>query len=170
MIADRARSSPTVRSRLAAAVPALGAVMLALPLGAPELAPAPLVPLLPLLWLLAWGQYQPRLIAPWAAMLAGVVADLAMALPPGVNATLLPALALLMRTGSEAAQRRAFWKDWLIAGPVLIGYQMALLALSRAALPAHDPALVAGQTLVSWALYPAMARAVAWAERRLVGI
>ena len=147
------------------AIPAVVAFAAALALAAPVLAPAPLVPLFPLMCVIVWGLYQPRLMPPWAALAIGVASDLALALPIGVNAALMPALALLLRAGGGGARRFAL--DWLIAAALVCGYQLAALGLAALIAPPRDPALLVGQTLLTAALFPAFARAAAWAQTRI---
>jgi len=149
------------------AVPAAAALFAALVLAAPMLAPAPVVPLLPLLCLIVWGLYQPRLMPPWAALLIGIASDLTMALPLGVNATLMPLLAIGLREVGARLGARRFLVDWAIAGPLIAVYQLLALGLAGLVGTVRDPSLLVGQVLLSWALFPAIARAAAWAQRRI---
>ncbi len=149
------------------ALPALLVLAAAGLLAAPMVTPAPLVPLLPLLGVIVWSLYQPRLLPPLAAFAIGVVTDLAMALPLGINATLMPALVLLLRWGGPRLGERGFLIDWMCAGPVIALYQAAAWALGGAIGESRDPALLIGQTLITWAVFPAVARAAAWTQRQI---
>lgn len=149
------------------ALPALGVLVLAALLAAPVLGPAPLMPLLPLLGVIVWSLYQPRLMPPLAAFAIGAVTDLAMALPLGVNATLMPVLVLVLRWAGAKLGKRAFLLDWLGVGPVIAAYQLAAWALAGLVGGVRDPSLLVGQTLISWAVFPAIARAAAWVQARI---
>jgi len=104
---------------------------------------------------------------PWAAVLVGLTTDLAQASPLGVNATLMPALTLVLRDLEARLGPRSFALDWAMIGPILIMYQLlawGVLALLGAT---RDPLLLMPQVLISWAIFPAMARGAAWAQRRI---
>lgn len=149
------------------ALPLLAALVAALALAAPMLAPSPLVPLWPLLFVIAWSLYAPELMPAWAALIVGLATDLALAVPPGVNATLMPVLALLVRAGGPQLGARDFWIDWLLTGPVIAIYQLLAVGLAGLIGAGRDPMLVIGQVLLGWALFPAVARLVAWGQRRI---
>lgn len=145
-------------------VPALAAVLCALALTAPMPGAAPVLPPLPLLVVIVWSLYQPELMPPWGALIAGVATDVAGGLPLGVNATIMPLVALALREGAGGRGARRFGTDWLLAGPVL---GLSALAGWWMLGTARDPSPLVAQTLIGWALFPAVARACAWAHRRL---
>lgn len=150
------------------ALPALVTVLTALLVTAPVFGPGASVPHLPLLMVVVWRLYQPALMPPWAALVAGVIADLALALPLGVNATALPAAAMALRVLRQRFGHRPFLLDWLLALPflalaLLLGWQLTGLAGHP-----RDPAGLLPQLLTTWALFPAVARASAWGYRRII--
>lgn len=154
---------PGVRPR--DALPAVGAVLSALLMTAPLFGPAPLVPHLPLLVVIVWSLYHPRLLPPLLALGVGIVTDLALAMPLGVNATTLPAAALLLPPIGRRLGSRPFRTDWLLAGPTIAIALLATWQLAAIAGVGRDPALMGPQWLITWALFPAAARVSAWAQR-----
>ncbi len=167
LISDQRLPRGPIRWRRA--LPLLVALAACVAVAAPMLAPAPVVPLLPLLCVMVWSVYQPRLMPPWAALLVGVASDLAMATPLGINATLMPLLALLLGAGGIWAGPRPFALDWLLAGLVIAVYQALAVGLAGLIGPPRDPGLLVAQTLLSWAILPAVARLAAWTQR-IIGI
>lgn len=148
-------------------LPAIIGLLAALALAAPMLAPAPVVPLLTLLCVIVWSLYQPRLMPPWAAFVIGVATDLALVLPLGVNATLMPLLVFILREWSPLLGKRRFFLDWLIVGPLIAAYQLLAFGLASLVGVPRDPTLLVGQILLSWALFPAIARAAAWMQQQI---
>ena len=159
--------TPWTLGRWRRALPTLCAVAAAGLVATPMFGPAPVVPLLPLLCVIVWSLYQPRLMPPLAATIIGIATDLALAVPIGVNATLMPLCAILLRAGGARLAVRRFGIDWLMVGPLLIGYQLLAALIAGLIDTPRDPGLLVGQTLVSWALFPAIARAAAWAQARI---
>ena len=135
---------------------------------APEVSPTPLVPNLPLLIVAVWSLYLPRLMPGPMALLIGLLTDLALATPIGVHATLMAAVALLLRGTEARLGPRPFVIDWLLALPVAIGYQVLAGELIRVG--GGQPVVVSliPQAVVTWALFPAVARLSALAYRRVV--
>lgn len=148
-------------------LPALAAVLSVLLVAAPPVAPIPVAPLLPLLCVIVWTLYQPRLMPTWAALIVGLATDLALAMPVGVNATLMPALTLALRNAEPYLGQRSFAIDWALTGPVIAVYQLAACALMALVGATRDPTLLIAQTLITWAVFPAVARAAVWAQRRI---
>jgi len=159
--------SPTRRWRRG--LPVVGALALAWLTTLPAFGRAPMIPMLPLLCVIVWALYQPRLMPPWAALIVGVVTDLALALPLGVNATLMPALTLVLRELDARIGVRGFVLDWAAIGPLLIGYQLLAWSLLALVGTVRDPLLLFPQTFISWAVFPAAARGAAWMQR-VIGI
>lgn len=148
-------------------VPAVFAAVSVVLAAGPMFTPVPFVPMLPMLVVGVWALYQPQLMPPWFALIIGLVTDFTLALPAGVHATLMPALAFFLDHGNRKQQTRPFLLDWLLAGFVVALYQ--LLATELAALGgARRPfSTLLPQLLVTWALFPAVTRISAWTYGRM---
>lgn len=146
-------------------VPALIAVGCALVVTLPVPGAMPVLPPLTLLVVIAWGLYRPTLMPPWAALVAGVAADLAGGLPLGINATLMPAVALLLRESAGWLGARRLVTDWLLAGAIVALYAAAGWWMLGTA--TRDPTPLVAQTLIGCALFPAVAHASAWVDGKL---
>lgn len=154
------------RGRLA--LPAIAGLAAALVATAPIFTPAPVLPHFALLLVLVWSLYQPSLMPPFAALVIGIAADIALALPLGVNATLLPVLALLVRRLGKRTGERAFAFDWLLALPIILVYQIASWQLMAFVGQHHALAGLLPQALSSALAFPLVARASAWMHRRFL--
>lgn len=145
---------------------ALGLAAIVL-MAAPVFAPAPAVPHLALLIVGVWALYVPRLMPPLLALSLGIAADLALGLPLGVEATLMPTVAVLLAR-AHGGPRRPILMDWLLAGAVIAAYLWArteLVALGGAARPG---ARLLPQLLTTWALVPAATRLSAFVYGKVI--
>lgn len=126
-------------------------------MAAPVFAPEPAMPHLALLVVGVWALYVPRLMPPLLALALGVAVDLALGLPLGVEATLLPAVALALSRVHDGP-RRPILLDWLLAGGLIAAYlwgRTELVALGGGVRPG---ARLLPQLLTTWALVPAVTR------------
>jgi rod shape-determining protein MreD len=131
----------------------------------PIIAPAPVVPPLAFMFLLAWRLMRPGLLPLWAGLPLGAFDDLFSGQPFG-SGILLFSLALI---GIEILDARypwrGFWLDWLLASAILALYLAAAALVSGAhVVPAELP-MIAPQLLLSIVLYPMVARLVALLDR-----
>lgn len=151
------------------AVPLVAGMAATLLLTAPIFADSVVMPHVPLLLVIIWALYQPALMPPWAALAIGAASDLALGLPLGVNATALPAVALVIARGGRLfSATRPFVADWALAlALVALGLAIGWQLLALTATP-RDPAALLPQWLITCALFPTVARASAWAHRRIV--
>jgi rod shape-determining protein MreD len=131
----------------------------------PVIAPAPIVPPLAFMLLLAWRLMRPGLLPMWAGLPLGAFDDLYSGQPFG-SGILLFSLALI---GIELLEMRfpwrSFWQDWIIAVAILAAY-LALGAIASGA-PVDRTALVAlvPQFALSVVMFPIVARVVSMLDR-----
>jgi rod shape-determining protein MreD len=131
----------------------------------PIIAPAPIMPPLAFMVLLAWRLMRPGLLPLWAGLPLGAFDDLFSGQPFG-SGILLFSLALI---GIEVLDARypwrGFWLDWLLASGILALYLAAAALVSGAHVTAADLAMIAPQLLLSIVLYPMVARLVSLLDR-----
>lgn len=144
----KARAVPIVSTMLGSLVPML----------APVIAQAPVLPPFGLMVLLAWRLLRPGFWAVWAPLPLGFFDDLASGQPVG-SAMFGWTVAFL---AMEASERSLLWRDYVqdwvaacaaIAGVLTLGYFFALLAGGAAPILAIVP-----QILASMLFFPAVAR------------
>ena len=131
----------------------------------PIIAPAPILPPLAFMLLLAWRLMRPGLLPLWAGLPLGAFDDLFSGQPFG-SGILLFSLTLI---GIEALDARfpwrSFWQDWIIAIAVIAAY-LVVAALVSGAHP--DRALLLAlvpQFALSMLMFPIIARIVSMLDR-----
>jgi len=131
----------------------------------PVLAPAPVLPPLGYVMLLAWRLLRPGLLPLWAGLPLGLFDDLYSGQPFGC-AILLFSLTLLAIELMEARfPWRNFWLDWLTASVMLTIYIAIAALFSGAALTVVQLTVIVPQLLLSIMLFPIIARMVAMLDR-----
>jgi rod shape-determining protein MreD len=148
-------------------VPGLVTLVLVAGMTAPVFASVPVVPHLGLLGVFVWSTFQPGLMPPWLAFIIGVVCDILFALPLGVNATLLPGVALFVRLVEARYGTHRYGFDWLLATGVIFAFELCqwwLLALAGTHGPLAPLLVQAGTTILA---YPAVVMLFASIQRRL---
>ncbi|GGI71051.1 hypothetical protein GCM10007973_05050 [Polymorphobacter multimanifer] len=150
-------------------LPALAVLGLLLLATAPLPLSLPLMPPLGLLGVFVWATFQPGLMPPWLAFLLGLVADLLLSMPFGVNATLFAAVAGFVRWFEVRYGHHAHGFDWAMA--VAITAVHALLTIQLMALASHPVPLepLAWQWLTSLFAYPAVVALCGWLQRAAFG-
>jgi rod shape-determining protein MreD len=131
----------------------------------PIIAPAPILPPLAFMLLLAWRLMRPGLLPLWAGLPLGAFDDLFSGQPFG-SGILLFSLTLI---GIEALDARfpwrSFWQDWIIAIAVIAAYLM-VAALVSGAHPDRVLLLALGpQFGLSILMFPIIARIVSMLDR-----
>lgn len=135
---------------------------------APIVASLPVMPDLPLLFLLAWRAYRPELAPAWAGLPLGLAADILSGYPVGLSGTLWP----LMLMAHDVIDRRLVMRDarsdWLIAAfgilAVHLGQMGVLGWIGDGTTFSRTPGLVLiGLTIL---LFPLVARITARIERQ----
>jgi rod shape-determining protein MreD len=163
---NRAERIDWLLSRWRLAVPAAVSALGTLALTAPIFPPVAALPHVPLLTVLVWCTYRPSLMPPAVAFLLGLLADPWLGLPIGINATLLPAVALVLQLLDRRFPERPFVLDWALALPLTMGYQLAQCQLLQVVGLNIDIAATIPQGIMTWVAYPAVAYAAARINRR----
>ena len=131
----------------------------------PIIAPAPVLPPLGFLLMLAWRLLRPGLLPLWAGLPLGLFDDFYSGQPLG-SGVLLFSLTLI---GIELIEIRFpwrnFWLDWLTASAILIVYLVVAAVLSGAPFDFVQLSVIVPQLLLSIVLFPVVARLVAQLDR-----
>lgn len=162
--ADRMRWWQTQVERV---VPGVVTIVLVAAMTLPLFASAPVLPHLGLLGVFVWATFQPGLMPPWLAFVIGAACDILFGVPLGVNATLLPAVALFVRVIEARYGTHSYAFDWLLAAGVIVVFEIVqwwLLAFAGTSGPL-TPLLVQAATTVL--AYPAIVLLFASIQRRL---
>jgi rod shape-determining protein MreD len=136
----------------------------------PVITSGPSMPHLALLTVLVWGLFQPVLMPPHVALLLGVLTDAVLGLPLGINATLLPVLALAISALERRYGHRPYALDWMLAGVLVLAYQILtwmLLGFVDGELP-FAPLL--GQAATTTLAYPLAVAVIGRIQRRWVDV
>lgn len=159
-----------VAARWRQLVPLLTCVVALFLMTIPVVTSSPSLPHLALLTVLVWGLFQPALMPPHVAFILGVLTDGVLGTPLGVNATLLPALALAIGALERRYGHRPYAVDWALAGLLVLVYQYLtwkLLGFSGGDLP-FVPLL--GQAATTTLAYPLAVAMIGRIQRRWVDV
>ncbi|MEO6151652.1 MAG: rod shape-determining protein MreD [Croceibacterium sp.] len=150
---------------IALGVPWLSVLLGSLAVWLPIIAPAPVLPPLGFVVLLAWRLLRPGLFPLWAGLPLGMFDDLFSGQPLG-SGVLLFSLALV---GIELIEFRFPWRgfllDWGLAVAILAVYLSAAALLSGARMTPVQLTVIVPQLVLSVVLYPLVARVVAVLDR-----
>lgn len=155
------------RGHLERIVPGVVTLVLVAAMTVPLFASAPVLPHLGLLGVFVWATFQPGLMPPWLAFVIGGVSDILFGLPLGVNATLLPLVAVFVRLVEARFGAHRYSFDWLLAAGVIIAFELLqwqLLALAGIRGPLVPLLVQAATTILA---YPAVVLLFAHIQRRL---
>jgi rod shape-determining protein MreD len=144
----------------------LGVLLTALPYG--SIAGIPLAPQFGLAVLFFWTLHRPDLFPPLLALGLGLFADLLLGTPLGLWAllyTLASGLVLSMRAFFVGAAAYPAWFGFAIVTLVVAAAGWLVASLYYGML--LSPLGIAGQMVVTLALYPLVASVLGWFERRL---
>ena len=131
----------------------------------PIISPAPLLPPLGFLIMIAWRLMRPGLLPLWAGLPLGLFDDLFSGQPMG-SATLLFSLTLIAIDLLEVRfPWRSFWQDWLTASILTALYLSAAALISGAKLTLIQLQVIGPQLLLSVIVFPIIARMVALLDR-----
>jgi rod shape-determining protein MreD len=150
---------------LAYAVPWLSIMIASLTPLLPIIAPAPIVPPLAYMLLLAWRLMRPGLLPAWAGLPLGAFDDLLSGQPFGSGILLFSLTLIGIELLDARFPWRSFWQDWIIAIAILAAYLIIGALVSGAHL---DRLLYAGlvpQFVLSILLFPVIARIVSMLDR-----
>ena len=147
------------------AVPVLGTLVAIMLMSAPLFSAIPVVPHLAMLSVMIWSLWQPQLMPAWLALPLGIATDAALGLPMGINATMLPILALGIGISEQRAGQQLFLVEWGAATLVIVAYQLLtgiLLSFVLAEAVAGPMFIQAVSTALA---YPVMLRMIARLQR-----
>lgn len=131
----------------------------------PIISPAPLVPPLAFILLLAWRQLRPGLLPLWAGLPLGAFDDLFSGQPFG-SAILLFSISLIALDLLDMRfPWRGFWQDWFVASGFIVAYLLLAALFSGANISAAQLAALLPQFLLSLLAYPIVARMVSQLDR-----
>jgi rod shape-determining protein MreD len=131
----------------------------------PVIAPAPVLPPLGFLVMLAWRLLRPGLLPPWAGLPLGLFDDLYSGQPLGSGVLLFSLALITIELVDIRFPWRNFWLDWLTASCILVPYLVIASLLSGTELTPVQLGVIAPQVVLSIVLFPIIARVVAMADR-----
>lgn len=136
----------------------------------PVITSGPSMPHLALLTVLVWGLFQPALMPPHVALLLGVLTDAVLGLPLGINATLLPLLALAIAALERRYGHRPYALDWMLAGLLVLAYQYLTWVLLGFVDGEPPFAPLLGQAATTTLAYPLAVAVIGRIQRRWVDV
>ena len=131
----------------------------------PVIAPAPVLPPLGFLLMLAWRLLRPGLLPAWAGLPLGLFDDLYSGQPMGSGVLLFSLALIIVELVEIRFPWRNFWLDWLTASCILVPYLVIASLLSGTELTPVQLGVIAPQVVLSIVLFPIIARVVAMADR-----
>lgn len=159
------RINRTQSSLLAYGLPWLTIMIGSLTPWLPIIAPAPVLPPLGYILLLAWRLLRPGLLPLWAGLPLGLFDDLYSGQPLGSGVLLFSLSLFAIEVIETRFPWRNFWLDWLTASAMLTVYIVLAALFSGAALTLVQFTVIMPQLLLSIVLFPIIARAVAMFDR-----
>ncbi len=131
----------------------------------PVIAPAPVLPPLGFMMLLAWRLLRPGLLPLWAGLPLGLFDDLYSGQPLGSGVLLFSLTLIAIELIEIRFPWRNFWLDWITASAIVVLYLAIAAVLSGAPLALVQLTLIMPQLLLSVVLFPVIARLVAQLDR-----
>jgi rod shape-determining protein MreD len=159
------RINRTQSSLLAYGLPWLTIMVGSLTPWLPIIAPAPVLPPVGYILLLAWRLLRPGLLPLWAGLPLGLFDDLYSGQPLGSGVLLFSLSLFAIEVIETRFPWRNFWLDWLTASAMLTVYIVLAALFSGAALTLVQFTVIMPQLLLSIVLFPIIARAVAMFDR-----
>lgn len=131
----------------------------------PVIAPAPVLPPVGFVLLLAWRLLRPGLLPLWAGLPLGLFDDLYSGQPLGSGVLLFSLTLIAIELIEIRFPWRSFWLDWLTATAILIIYLVVAAVLSGAEPTLVQLRVIVPQLMLSIVLFPVVARLVAHLDR-----
>lgn len=131
----------------------------------PIIAPAPILPPLAYLFLLAWRMLRPGLLPMWAGLPLGLFNDLFSGQPLGSGIFLFSITMIALELLELRFPWRNFWQDWLTASLFIPVYLMLSVLFSGADIGFGQMPVLLPQLLLSIILFPIVARMVSIFDR-----
>ena len=147
-------------------VPSLTCVFALFVMTAPLVTSIPLMPHLALLTVLVWGLFQPQLMPPHVALILGVLTDGVLGLPLGVNAVLMPLMAVAIGALERRYGHRPYALDWGLAAILVLVYQFLAWQLFGFIDGESPFAPLLWQTMTTVLAYPVVVAIIARIQRR----
>jgi len=152
-------------SLLAYGVPWLTIMLGSLTPWLPIVAPAPVLPPVAYMLLLAWRLLRPGLLPLWAGLPLGLFDDLYSGQPFGSGILLFSMTLLAIEMIEARFPWRSFVLDWLTAAAMLTAYIAFAALFSGVSLTLVQLTVIVPQLLISIVLFPIVARMVAALDR-----
>ena len=137
-------------------VPVIMATIALALMSVPVFTPGPALPNLALLTVIAWAMFRPDMMPPWVALPVGLMTDVALLLPPGINTVLMPLLVVGLAEVNRRFADRNFGSDWLLTGMFIVLYQLLSWQLLAGITGTADPAPFLLQAVTTSLAYPLM--------------
>ena len=131
----------------------------------PIIAPAPVLPPMALLLMVAWRQLRPGLLPLWAGLPLGAFDDLFSGQPFGSGILLFSLTLIALDLLDLRFPWRGFWQDWFVASISLGVYLVLAATVSGASIGLGSLGALVPQFLLSVIAYPIMARMVSLLDR-----
>ena len=131
----------------------------------PIISPAPVLPPLGLMMILAWRLVRPGLLPLWAGVPLGFFDDLFSGQPMGSGILLFSLILIGIELIEIRFPWRSFWFDWLTASGIVAMYLVVAGLLSGLGLSLDRLQILVPQLLLSIMLFPFVARLVAHLDR-----
>lgn len=150
---------------LAIGMPWITIVLASLAPMLPIIAPAPIVPPLGYLFLLAWRVLRPGLLPMWAGLPLGFVDDLFSGQPLGSAILLFSVTMIALDLIEIRFPWRGFWQDWFVAGAFATLYILLSALFSGASITPIQLSLILPQLFLAILAFPIVAQCVSLLDR-----
>lgn len=131
----------------------------------PIISPAPVLPPVGFMMLLAWRLLRPGLLPLWAGLPLGLFDDFYSGQPVGSGVLLFSLTLIAIELIEIRFPWRNFWLDWLTASAILLIYLAIAALFSGAELTLVQLRVILPQLVLSIVLFPVLARLVAHLDR-----
>lgn len=131
----------------------------------PVIAPAPILPPLGYLLLLAWRMLRPGVLPMWAGLPLGLFNDLYSGQPIGSGILLFSLTMIALELLEMRFPWRSFWQDWLVAALFIPVFLLASALFSGASIGLGQAPLLIPQLLLSVIAFPIVAKMVSLFDR-----
>lgn len=131
----------------------------------PVIAPAPILPPMGYLLLLAWRMLRPGLLPMWAGLPLGLFNDLYSGQPIGSGILLFSVTMIALELLELRFPWRSFWQDWLVAALFIPVFLLFSALFSGASIGVRQLALLVPQLLLSVIAFPIVAKMASLLDR-----
>ncbi len=131
----------------------------------PVIAPAPILPPMGFVVMLAWRLLRPGLLPLWAGAPLGAFDDLFSGQPFGSGILLFSLALIAVDLLDLRLPWRNFWQEWIVASGLIALYIVAAAVVSGAAIEGQQFGMLLPQFLLSVITFPIITRMVALLDR-----